>query len=42
VELRTSPLELAAYKSAITEAMFRGTKRDIESEEEAPKNAEVG
>ena len=42
VELLTSPLELAAYKSAITEAMFRGTKRNIESEEEAPKNAEVG
>lgn len=42
VELLTSPLELASYKSAITEAMFRGTKRNIESEEEASKNAEVG
>jgi hypothetical protein len=42
VELLTSPLDLAAYKNAITEAMFKGTKRDIESEEEAPKNAEVG
>jgi len=42
VELLTSPLELAAYKTAITEAMFRGTKRNIESEETDPKNAEVG
>ena len=41
VELLTSPLELAAYKSAITEAMFKGTKRNIESEEDA-KNVEVG
>mgnify|MGYP000959339928 CR=1 FL=1 len=32
VELLTSPLELASYKAAITEAMFKGTKRDIESE----------
>jgi len=32
VELLTSPLELATYKSAITEAMFKGTKRNIESE----------
>jgi len=42
VELLTSPLDLAAYKNAITEAMFKGTKRDVESEEETPKNAEVG
>jgi len=47
VELLTSPFELAAYKSAITEAMFKGTKRNIESEESvsegaASKNAEVG
>jgi hypothetical protein len=41
VELLTSPLELAAYKSAITEAMFKGTARNIESED-SPKNAEVG
>lgn len=32
VELLTSPLELASYKAAITEAMFKGTKRDVESE----------
>ena len=42
VELLTSPLDLAAYKEAITEAMFRGTKRNIESEEESSKNVAVG
>lgn len=42
VELLTSPLDLSAYKTAITEAMFKGTKRNIESEEETPKNVEVG
>jgi len=42
VELLTSPLELAAYKTAITEAMFRGTKRNIESEDTDLKNVEVG
>ena len=42
VELLTSPLDLAAYKNAMTEAMFKGTKRDIESEEETPKNVQVG
>ena len=35
VELLTSPLELAEYKSAIMEAMFKGTKRNVE-------NAQVG
>ena len=42
IELLTSPLDLAAYKEAITEAMFRGTKRNIESEEESLKNVAVG
>jgi len=42
VELLTSPLDLAAYKEAITEAMFRGTKRNIEREEESLKNVAVG
>ena len=42
IELLTSPLDLAAYKEAITEAMFRGTKRNIESEEESAKNVAVG
>ena len=41
VELLTSPLELATYKDAIMEAMFRGTKRNIESEAD-PKNVPVG
>lgn len=41
VELLTSPLDLAAYKSAITEALYKGTKRNIESEAD-PKNAQVG
>ena len=33
VEILTSPLELSSYKEAIIEAMFKGTKRFIESEE---------
>lgn len=33
VELLTTPLQLADYKNAITEAMMSGTKRHIESEE---------
>ena len=33
VELLTSPLELASYKNAISEAMFKGTARNIHSEE---------
>ena len=32
VELLTSPLELATYKNAITEAMFKGTARNIVSD----------
>lgn len=39
VELLTSPLELASYKEAITEAMFKGAKRNIVSEEEETKKA---
>lgn len=42
VELLTTPLELASFKGAITEAMFLGTKREIESENTGEKNAEVG
>jgi len=34
VELLTSPLELASYKTAITEAMFKGTARNVVSEGE--------
>ena len=40
VELLTAPADLATYKSAITEAMFKGTKRNIESEDNS-KNAAV-
>ena len=45
VELLTAPYELAAYRATITECMYRGTKRNIESESEdltadrQPKNA---
>ena len=42
VELLTSPFELADYKNAIMEAMYKGTKRNVESEEEPSKNAQVG
>jgi len=49
VELLTTPLELASYKEAITECMFKGTARHIESEPEdgaavggKQKNAKTG
>ena len=38
VELFTVPYELGEYKAAITEAMYKGTKRHIESEESTEKN----
>lgn len=41
VELLTVPSDLAEYKSAITDALYKGTKRNIESEAD-PKNAQVG
>ena len=41
VELLTTPSDLADYKNAISEALYRGTKRYIKSEDDA-KNAEVG
>ena len=41
LELLTSPFELAEYRSAIMEAMYKGSKREIESEDDS-KNAEVG
>lgn len=41
VELLTSPLELASYKNAITEAMFKGTARNVVSEgDESSKNTQ--
>ena len=41
VELLTVPADLATYKSAIMDALLKGTKRNIESEADA-KNAVVG
>lgn len=41
VELLTSPLDLAGYKDAITDALFKGTKRNVESEPDS-KNAPAG
>lgn len=41
VELLTSPFDLAGYKAAIMEALYRGTKRNIESENDS-KNGVVG
>ena len=41
LELLTSPFELAEYKSAIMEAMYKGSKREIESEDDS-KNVPVG
>lgn len=41
VELLTSPFDLAEYKSAIMESMYKGTKRNIKSEDNQ-KNTAVG
>lgn len=40
VELLTIPADLADYKGAITEALYNGTKRNVESEID-PKNVAV-
>ena len=40
VELLTTPVDLAVYKAAITAALYKGTKRNVESESDT-KNAEV-
>ena len=40
VELLTTPLDLADYKTAITEVLYKGTKRNIQSEKKK-KNAAV-
>ena len=40
VEILTVPSELANYKEAITEALYKGTKRNVESEAD-PKNVAV-
>lgn len=41
VELLTSPFDLAGFKTAISEALYKGTKRNVVSEENGPKNAKV-
>ena len=41
VELLTSPLDLAENKDAITDALLKATKRNIESETDS-KNPEAG
>lgn len=41
VELLTTPLDLAQFKAAISEALFKGTKRNVVSEEDGSKNAVV-
>ena len=41
VELLTTPLDLAQFKTAISEALLKGTKRNVVSEEDGSKNAVV-
>jgi len=41
VELLTSPLELSTYKETIMEAMLKGTKRYVDSEDTEVKNVQV-
>ena len=42
VELLTVPSELASFKPAIMEAMIRGTRRNVESDDTDAKNPEAG
>lgn len=42
LELLTSPLDLAEFKDAIMQAITKGTKRNVESEETAVKNEGTG
>ena len=41
VELLTSPSDFAGYREAITEALYRGVSRNIQSEDDA-KNTKAG
>lgn len=41
VELLTTPLDLSGYKTAITEALYKGTKRNVESEKDAKRASRV-
>lgn len=40
VELLTTPFDLANYKDAIMECMYKGTKRYVESEDNSSKNTQ--
>ena len=43
IELLTVPTDLAEYRTAITDALYKGTKRNIQGEEDSsPKNGAVG
>jgi len=42
VELLTTPYDLAEYKNAIMAAMYKGAKRNIESEKDDTKNTTAG
>lgn len=42
VELLTTPKDLSDFKTAISEALYFGAKRNIESEETETKNAQNG
>ncbi len=43
IELLTVPTDLAEYRTAITDALHKGTKRNIQSEEDSSgKNGAVG
>ena len=43
IELLTVPTDLAEYRTAITDALYKGTKRNIHSEEDSSeKNGAVG
>ena len=41
VELLTTSLDLVQFKTAISEALFKGTKRNVVSEEDGSKNVVV-
>ena len=39
IELLTAPSDLAQYRDGITEALYKGTKRNVESENDAKNTA---
>ena len=41
VELLSTPYDLSEYKNAIVAALYKGTKRYVQSEEAGEKNAET-